>query len=799
MRYYIIFYFFLTITAPLSAQNARELKFLKTEADRFYEEEQYHLAIQYYRELADFQGADPAVAYSLAECYRKTFNYPEAEAYYLKVHFQAPEQYPLSLYYYALMLKFNANFDESIAYFDEFISSSGKSNKLEEFFEQAIIDRAGCETAREELAAGNTTEILPLALNTEFNDYAPAVLDSNTVVITSGRITSNRQAIDERFGEAFTDNYYFQKQGNIWVDKTRQLFGITNTRYNDGSGCFNSKRDKYYFSVCGMDGPQCKLFVTSFKDSRWGEPQELNSNVNYKSYEARHPAISQGGDTLIFASNRQGGFGGFDLWMSINSGNEEWGPPINLGSGVNTKLNELTPTLTTFPNVLFFASDGHEGYGALDLYMAKQLSTGETVIYNLGSPFNSNRDDCFVSFAEHTIFWSSNRADGRGGFDIISAKIPSVISFISKLSLKKRNASRNIKLKSKIDEAKQINLAASRLEERIEYEQLTYEKKLIVDEIIRNRMNNVATQFSQFSISSSEFELLNRIAEREYEQRKIRERGFLTKLASPAAVQEDLSITGDLIDALDGSPLKDKLIALTDTLGEVLKKTKTNQDGKFRFTDVPRSADLLLRLEDPTDTARTPTIENLVMDESKSQQVIHFENIYFDFDHYSLRPESRNVLNELAEHVKQNPGVQVEIFAFADDRGTSRYNLELTQKRGQAVADYLVGRGLDQTGLAIVAKGRQAPKEVDVELQRQYNRRVEFYLNGYSKKFEETARTYILRKKSDWESLAKALRMSPGALRELNGAVGDVVKAFQPVRVPLDVSVGETNLFFVAF
>lgn len=474
MKYWFILILFLGICREVISQDERSIKSLKEEANKYYEEEQYNLAIQYYRELTDQNVTDAEVSYRLADCYLKTFNYPEAEAYYLKVHFLAPEQYPLSLYYYALMLKFNANFDEAIAYFDEFISRHQNSNALKEYVEQAIIDQTGCETAREELGSENSiTKFVALNLNTKYNDYAPAVRDSLTLVITSGRVTSNRQSIDERFGEAFTDNYYFERQGATWIDKTKQGFNITNTRYNDGSGCFNSKGDKYYFTVCGMEGPQCKIFVTTYQNNKWSEPLPLNSNINYKSFESKHPAISHGGDTLIFSTNRSGGLGRFDLWMSINSGDDNWGPPMNLGNSVNTKLNELSPSFTAFPNVLFFASEGHEGYGGLDLYMSKRLSTGEIVLFNLGSPFNSNRDDCFMSFSEHELYWSSNRLDRVGGFDIMAVKIPSPLAFISKLSLKKRNARRDISLKSKSEEAQRLNLQASRVEEKIDYDKLT--------------------------------------------------------------------------------------------------------------------------------------------------------------------------------------------------------------------------------------------------------------------------------------------------------------------------------------
>jgi tetratricopeptide (TPR) repeat protein len=283
MRYGLIL-ILIALGFNAASQSEKSLKSLRAEADRFYDEEQYHLAIQYYREWVDLDGKDIGVTYRLADCYTKTFNYPEAEAYYLKVYFQVPSQFPLSLYYYALMLKLNASFDESIEYFDQFISTHKDNAEMKEFVEQAIIDRSGCETAKEELgAAANTAPLTMLKLNSGYNDFAPAVKDSSTLVITSGRVSSNRQSIDERYGEGFTDNYYFEKVGTSWTDRTKQLFSITNSKYNDGSGCFNSKGDKYYFSVCGKDGPQCKIFVTSFKDNKWTEPLMLNSNINFKS------------------------------------------------------------------------------------------------------------------------------------------------------------------------------------------------------------------------------------------------------------------------------------------------------------------------------------------------------------------------------------------------------------------------------------------------------------------------------------------------------------------------------------
>lgn len=794
MRVTLLIITLFTLHLTAFPQNARSIKSLRAEADRFYDEEQYSLAIQYYRELADLDVKDASVNYQLADCYMRVFNYPDAEAYYLKVYFMAPSQYPLSLYYYALMLKLNASFDESMEYFDKFIATHKDNSELKEYVEQAIIDRAGCETAKEELAATNIVPPTVLKFNSPYNDFAPAVKDSSTLVITSGKLSSNRQSIDERYGEGFTDNYYYEKVGNTWTDKTKLVFSITNTKYNEGSGCFNSKGDKYYYTVCGQDGPQCKIFVTSFMNGKWTEPIALNSNINYKAYESRHPAISHGGDTLVFASTRNGGQGKFDLWMSVNSGNEEWGPAMNLGSNINTKLNELSPSFTAYQNVLFFSSDGHEGYGGLDLYMAKTLSTGETVLYNLGAPFNSNRDDSFISFADRDLYWSSNRTPGIGGFDILSARIVSPLVFISKLSLKKRNASRNIALKSKAEEAQKLNLQASRLEEKIDYDQLSTDKKAIVDRMLQNYLSHTPNTADLFNLSEADYNALLQIAEARYRDKQ--NRGYIAKVRAVASSEKDLSVTGVLVDSLTGNKASSRRIVLTDQLGEVLKITRTNEEGRFKFTDVRGDGEFYIRTE-PLVLNEVPIVTNLSVAGNSEQKVIHVENIYFDFDHYRLRPEAIKVLDELAAHLIKNRGVQLEIFAFADDRGTSEYNLKLTQKRGQSVADYLSSKGVDQTSIAITAKGKQAPRQVDVDLQRQYDRRVEFYLNGNSDvALKESARTYILKKESDWATVSKITGISKDVLKAVNGATEEHLKAFQPVRIPKSEKPVSSDLFF---
>jgi flagellar motor protein MotB len=792
--------FFLMLSVITHAQDSGYYNKLVAEGNRYFEEEQYSLAIQYYTDALALNVTDPGVDYRLAECYRYTFNYQEAEVYYLKVFYFEQSRFPLSLYYYALMLKLNGNIKEAMERFDQFIVFHEYSSVLKDFVEQAIVEKAGCDIVQLEsgLPVSHTPDLLAKGINTIYNDFAPAFRDAGTLVLSSSRIASNRTLIDERYGEAFTDNYYFQRQGNTWEDKTRQLFSNTNSRYNDGSGAFTKKGDQYFFTVCKQP---CQIYETHVVNNKWSTPAPLNAEVNHPGSETKQPAISPGGDTIFFASNRPGGYGQFDIWMSIDSGDNQWGRPVNAGRSINTKANELSPAITDFSSVLFFASDGHPGYGGFDLFVAKKKSAGDTVLYNLNFPFNSVRDDCFITFNGGEVLWSSNRAGGYGGFDIYSHKNISVISLVSKLTLKNGSDSRTVTLASRTARSENINLLASRNEEKIDYNNLTYERKAVVNKMVENTLHNVDNMRENFSgLSQEEFELLNEIAHVRFQTLLLKQKYasiLLTEITKSTEAIGPLSITGQLLDPNTGSTINSSRILLTNELGEILKITSTNEHGQFRFTDVRGYTKLFLRLESSYSRTVNASVKGLKMMGSDKRNSLYIENVYFDFDHYAIRPEAAQVLDALADYLKANPGAQVEIYAFADDRGSNAYNFELTQKRGEAVVSYLTKCGVDETSLAIIPKGRQPIRRSINEIQRQYNRRAEFYINGIRETFTPSVKTYILKKEAEWSLISKLTGISKEELKSLNGADTDVVKAYQPIRLPMDAKSISEELFFV--
>ncbi len=140
-----------------------------------------------------------------------------------------------------------------------------------------------------------------------------------------------------------------------------------------------------------------KIFKAENVQGEWKNIQEIT--LGPKNYSVKHPAISSDGKRLFFASNMPGTFGKFDIYVAESDGHGHFGVAKNLGKKVNTDKNDLYPQIVG-SNTLFFASEGHKGFGGLDVYLAQvdRKKVGQSV--NLGGKVNSNQDDFSISFAE---------------------------------------------------------------------------------------------------------------------------------------------------------------------------------------------------------------------------------------------------------------------------------------------------------------------------------------------------------------------------------------------------------------
>lgn len=254
-------------------------------------------------------------------------------------------------------------------------------------------------------------------VNTAQAEYSP-VFSQNYLYFTSNR---DGGRIYRATGTPFTDIYRVPSRGaNITVNSLRPLDPVINhADTNEGSVAISLDGNSMIFAK-GNDGKakgysEVNLFFTRYRNGNWSEPVPLSINTA-DSWDST-PAFSPDGTTLYFSSTRAGGFGGADLYTAKVNRRGRWVDVRNLGPEINTSGDEVFPYVSA-DGSLYFSSDGHAGFGKLDMFQAVRES-GKVNIENLGKPMNSSADDFGLFQYDLTRgFFSSNRKGGKGDDDI---------------------------------------------------------------------------------------------------------------------------------------------------------------------------------------------------------------------------------------------------------------------------------------------------------------------------------------------------------------------------------------------
>ncbi len=269
------------------------------------------------------------------------------------------------------------------------------------------------------------------SVNSQYDDYWPSIsADEKTLVITSNIPRDSAMPYSERNRQE--DFFVSFMEGNQW-QKRQSLGAPINTKANEGAQSLTADGKAMYFTICTR---QCSLFYSKKEGDSWGVPEMLPEPV-YSQYSTKQPSISPDGRTLYFASNRPGGKGGFDIWLSHRNDNGSWTTPSNLGDSINTRGNEFSPFMHFDNTTLYFASDGHMGMGGQDIFMAKRISDiAWTKVRNVGYPINTygTEDGLVVSANAKHAYFSSVREGSQMRdiyvFDLPASIRPTPVSYI---------------------------------------------------------------------------------------------------------------------------------------------------------------------------------------------------------------------------------------------------------------------------------------------------------------------------------------------------------------------------------
>ena len=405
------------------------------------------------------------------------------------------------------------------------------------------------------------------------------------------------------------------------------------------------------------------IFECDLKGNIWSKPEKLNKNINTDYHESA-ASLSSDGRTLYFVTNRGDGLGDRDIWMSQKDEKGKWGKSVNLGPTINTPFAEEGVFMHPDGKTMYFSSKGHKTMGGYDIFKSVLENGKWSEPVNLGYPVNTPDDD---------VFFVISASGKHGYYSSFNAKGygEKDIYMITFLGAEKQMVLNNEdNLLASVAAPVKENVIAPSLS--VKEAQLTILKGVITDEKTSLPLN-------------ATIELVDN-------QKNEVIASFISN-----------SSTGKYLVSLPAGK----------NYGIAVKK-----DGYLFHSenfDIPNSAAFQEVVKDVA--LKSLTVGNKIV----------LNNIFFDFDKSTLRPESTNELERLVKLMNDNATLKIEISGHTDSKGAADYNKTLSESRAKAVVDYLVKAGIKAERLTFIGYGKEQPMATnDTDEGRQQNRRTEF-------------------------------------------------------------------------
>lgn len=327
-------------------------------------------------------------------------------------------------FYLGYCYHLSKDIDKARDYYKKFLSNTDKSSEL---YDQAQLGLIQCDVAEEFLELDKNYDMVNLGkgVNTQYPEYSPVVsLDGQSIYFTTRRLredNSNEDIKDPTTDKYLEDVYVTKKlDDGTWGEATILDFSLPER--NDATVAVSSDERRIY--VYRDDVGNGDIFYSDFEDGRFKELSPLGTNdVNTDAWEP-HICVTSDGRTKYFVSDREGGYGGRDIYKVEKLPNGEWSKAQNLGPKINSSFDEDSPFIAIDNKTLYFASNGEKSMGGFDIFVSV-LSNGEwSEPINLGYPLNSMGDDIYYTTTAdgYTGYLSSLRTGGKGEKDIYQVK-----------------------------------------------------------------------------------------------------------------------------------------------------------------------------------------------------------------------------------------------------------------------------------------------------------------------------------------------------------------------------------------
>jgi len=656
-----------------------------------------------------------------------------------------------AIYYYGWALHRAGRVEEAITAYNKFNELAEKKNVLRGF---AQLRLEQCEVAKELIGKPTHDKLKNIGtnINTEGPEYSAVIaIDGSALYFTSRRFWTD--SIYSNLVDPATDNYLediymsFLDFDEEWTEAFRLEFCRHDQNEATVSVSVDERRIYVYNDLTGNGD----IYYTDYARGKFNEIAAFErTNVNTPSWEP-HLMVAPDGNTILFVSDRDGGYGGRDIYQINKLPDGSWSKPQNLGPQINTPFDEDSPFLAIDNKTLYFASNGPKSMGGFDIFMTIADEDGNwSEPLNMGAPINSTGDDAFYTTTADGFkgYITSFRQGGKGDLDIYEIEhFPPRSNNIAMLKgqifvLNDQPLPEDISIKIKClncDVAHDIQvfprirdgIFSSKLEKCKEYELIyTY--------------NNGKTVFHTSKLTTHCLP--------EYEE-----------LYVPVYLRlDDMSIIPNYrlkvntFDATTKSTLAGVKVEILDEKGNVIDVAQTDNVGlylssalnsraqgdvanlKFKISKegyLSKTVDMSFKLAEENELTADILLDKADVGDDLAK-LLNLNIIYFDLNSSYIRDDARIELKKVIDVLNNNPNLAIECGSHTDCRASYEYNEWLSERRAQSTVQYIrkritnpervTGKGYGETQLV-----NNCPCEGEVQSncsdeEHQLNRRTEF-------------------------------------------------------------------------
>jgi hypothetical protein len=403
---------------------------LQEDAAYYFDRRDYKKAYELYDKLFGLNPKNLEYKFRLGF---SALHYPEKKARAIELFedIKNVDKSPDIDYYLGKAYHVNYRFDDAITAYNLYLNT--KTDKVKEedkpLIDDAQLGIANCNNGKELIAKKVIADIKNIGapINTKETEGVPVISADESVMIftyigekSTGGLLNDNLKEDKEDGAYHEDIFIaYRNPDSTW----NAPVGINslNTNANDAAVALSPDGRILFSFVSDVKNPG-DLYSSQLNGTEWSKPEKLNANINSEYWEGSC-SISSDGRYLYFASERPGGFGGRDLYVSEKS-NGDWGPAANLGPIINTPYNEDAPFIHPDGITMFFSSEGHKSIGGYDIMYSIRKENSWIDPLSMGIPLNTTEDDRYyvINAAGDVGYFSSNRggAGGKGDQDIYS-------------------------------------------------------------------------------------------------------------------------------------------------------------------------------------------------------------------------------------------------------------------------------------------------------------------------------------------------------------------------------------------